>query len=213
MKMRKAIYPLLISFSIFSFSETMADYKKFSFGPKVGYKHIIDKENNKVKIKGQKFTYGVQIYYSVTKKNSVGLNFEFWDTPIYSDGIGSEPESGDRLKVYKYSAVYKTSIGLNDRRYASFSIGASFDYYYSKIVRYATITGEETYDQVRYKDVGMTLLAEVRYRFMNLWSEISAVKLTGGKIIRDSFKWDYLGGVPNINLHNVTGGVSIMANF
>jgi len=217
MKMRKAIYILSIAFLIFSFSNALADYKKFSFGPKVGYKYLFEKESNKATIDAYKLGYnlalGGEILYSFSKKNSIGLEFEYWKSPIYFDGITSIPEMGDKLKVYKTSVVYKFRIGTVDTRQPQVSLGGAFDYYYSKIVRYYTITGDDIYDQVRYKDVGVTLLAGARYRFLNLWSEISAIKLTGGKIIGDSFKWDYLGGVPNIDLHNVTGGVSLLFNF
>lgn len=213
MKMRKVIYAFLITFSIFSFSDALADYKKFSFGPKVGYKYLFDKENNKVTIDAYKLGYnlalGGEILYSFSRKSSIGLAFEYWKSPIYFDGILSQPELGDKLKVYKNSIVYKFRIGTVDRKQAQLILGGAFDYYYSKIVRYYTITGDDIYDQVHYKDVGVTLLAEIRYRFLNLWSEISAVKLTDGKIIGDSFKWDYLGGVPNINLHNITGGIGL----
>jgi len=59
--MRKAIYILSITFLIFSFSDALADYKKFSFGPKVGYKYLFEKESNKATIDAYKLGYNLAL--------------------------------------------------------------------------------------------------------------------------------------------------------
>ena len=182
---------------------------EFTVSAGVGNQFLFEKQSGLTTLDDEKFAYGGSVFYHLNQRWHLGILFDYWNNRIYFNGIGGAPEYGKRVNVYRFGIGYQYELAslLSDK--IQFSAGNSLDYYSSKISQYYVISGEKLLDLASYNGLGASLIAEARFKFLVLWSELSLVNLSSGKSIKDASLWKLLGQVPDLNLSNFKTGIRL----